>query len=376
MRLEGADRAALLGLGQSQPGGEAAATIPRVDPAFAQAKVLLIDDDPVSAGLASRALIEAGLKPPRVIHDPAQTLAAFEQAQPDLVLLDLLMPGMDGQDLIGMLQALSTEDGSVPIIAVTADNAVARRREVLRAGAFDFIAKPFDIVEMVLRVRNALKVRFQDVRLRSASEDLERVVERRTLELEEVQAELLSRLAQAAEFRAPGLGEHTFRVGRLAGAIAKALGLAPQVCRRIELAARLHDVGKVAVPDAILLKEGPLTPAEYAVVQTHAEIGASLMAGGRSELAHLAETIALSHHERWDGGGYPRGLAGEDIPIPGRITALADVLDVLTHERPYRKAVSLEAALQEVQAGAGTQFDPRIVRSLVLIPDLAGLLFG
>ena len=191
----------------------------------------------------------------------------------------------------------------------------------------------------------------------------EQLVQERTAELARAQHEVVTRLAMAAEYRDDTTGEHTWRVGQMATQIARALGWPEERAELLGIAARLHDVGKIGIPDSILLKPGKLTPTEYMQMQTHTLIGARILSGGRSELLRLAEEIALAHHERWDGTGYPRGLSETLIPLTGRIVAVADVYDALTQERPYKSAWTHEEAVRELEAQAGAQFDPAVVRA-------------
>jgi putative two-component system response regulator len=196
-------------------------------------------------------------------------------------------------------------------------------------------------------------------RLRTS--ELEAMVQERTRDLEAFQIEALTRLAILGEFRDTDTGEHTVRVGDMAARIARGLGLEPDIVDRLRLAARLHDIGKVGIPDSILLKPGPLTPAEFEVMKTHTTIGARILAGSSSPLVQMAEEVALNHHERWDGTGYPNGRAGHVIPLSGRITTVADVFDALTSVRPYKRAWSVEEAVRYIAEASGTQFEPRIV---------------
>jgi putative two-component system response regulator len=225
-----------------------------------------------------------------------------------------------------------------------------------------------------LRVRNLLETRFLHEQLRRHNTSLEERVAERTHELEEARLEMLYRLARAAEFRDDETGRHTLRVGRIAGRIAHMLGLAADARELIAGAAPLHDIGKLGIPDSILLKPDRLDDAERQTVQSHTVIGAEILSGSRFPLLQLAEQIALSHHERWDGLGYPHGLARDRIPLAGRIVAVADVFDALTHDRPYKRAWTVKDALAEIEANASTQFDPCVVEALLRIAPELGVL--
>jgi putative two-component system response regulator len=251
------------------------------------------------------------------------------------------------------------------VLVLTADATPEAKHKALSLGARDFLSKPLDPLEVTLRVNNLLETRFLYRALLEENRRLEERVQERTRELQQAQLEILERLARAAEYRDDETGEHVRRVAVNAAHVAEALGLPQEQVGMIRSAAPLHDLGKIGIPDAILRKPAKLTPEEFAVIKTHATIGAELLSGGRSELSRVAERIARSHHERWDGSGYPDGLAGEEIPLEGRIVAVVDVFDALTSERPYKSAWPLEEALAEIEAQAGRQFDPRVVQALL-----------
>ncbi|HEX6589819.1 MAG TPA: HD domain-containing phosphohydrolase, partial [Longimicrobiales bacterium] len=244
----------------------------------------------------------------------------------------------------------------------------------LSAGAKDFMTKPLSPAELRLRVRNLLETRYLHEELRVNNESLEQRVVERTREVEEARLDVLYRLARASEYRDDQTGRHTQRVGRLAERLSQVLGMEQSAYELMRRAAPLHDIGKIGIPDAILLKPSRLEPDEIAVMQTHTVIGANILSGSRSPLLLLAEEIALSHHERWDGRGYPNGLGEEEIPLSGRIVAVADVFDSLTHERPYKKAWSARDTLLEIEREAGKQFDPRVVDAMLRVaPEVSHL---
>jgi putative two-component system response regulator len=290
------------------------------------------------------------------------------------------MPYMNGFEVIERLQQLIPEGAYIPILVLTADITTEAKQKALSIGARDFITKPFDYVEVLLRIKNLLETRHLHLQIQNQNYELEAKVRKRTQELEASQMEMLDRLAHAAEYRDDDTGEHIKRVGRICNHIATALGLSEQTSELIRLAAPLHDVGKIAIPDSTLLKPARLTPEEFEVVKTHTLIGARMLGDGHSDLMKMAERIALTHHERWDGTGYPAGLAGEEIPIEGRITSVADVFDALTNERPYKAAWSREDALAEIRRQTGKQFDPAVVEVFLdlaaagMLSDNAGAL--
>jgi putative two-component system response regulator len=248
---------------------------------------------------------------------------------------------------------------------LTADSSNETKRRALAGGVKDFLTKPFDAAECVLRIENLLETRSLYTTISKQNEFLEERVAERTRELEGAQVEILQRLAAAAEFRDDETGEHTHRVGQLAALLATGVGLSAAQVDLIRRAAPLHDVGKIGIPDSILRKPGRLTHEERRIMQTHVTIGAAMLAGGRSVLVQTAERIARSHHERWDGKGYPDGHAGERIPIEARVVAVVDFLDALTHKRPYRPAWSLERAVAKIVAGRESHFDPAVVDALL-----------
>lgn len=329
------------------------------------ARILIVDDQPENVTVLRRVLSKAGYRHVQSTTASSEAEALFESYGPDLVLLDLHMPEMDGFAVLERLRCLTTRGSYLPILVLTGDHDPLKRRRALAAGATDFLAKPFDIVEVVLRIHNLLETRHLHRLLSNQNTVLEAGVRQRTRELEEAQGEILARLAAAAEHRDDDTGRHTFRVGQLSAAIAEVLELPREIVEVIRAAAPLHDVGKIGVPDQILLKPGKLTPEEFAVMKTHTTIGAAILAGGRSAVVTEAACIALNHHERWNGSGYPNGLAGEAIPLGARIVAVADVVDALTHERPYRPAWPLDEVMHEIRTQSGHHFDPTVVAAFM-----------
>src|SRR5579859_1503608 len=324
------------------------------------AKILIVDDQPSNVLLLEALLQDDDLGVLRSVADSRQVLPAFLDFQPDLVLLDLQMPHPDGFEVMQQLRRCILPEQFLPILVLTANIAPEAKRRALAEGASDFLTKPFDPAEVILRVRNLLHTRYLHLQLQDHNQQLDTKVRERTAELEETQLEILERLALAAEYRDDDTGEHTKRVGRMSAEIAQVLGLSPAEVELIRRAAPLHDVSKIAIPDAILLKPSQLTIEEFEQMKTHTSIGAKMLSGGRFPLLQLAEEIARSHHERWDGSGY-MGLVREQIPVAGRIVTVADVFDALNNERPYKKAWSRADAFEEIQRQSGRQFDPRIV---------------
>jgi putative two-component system response regulator len=320
---------------------------------------LIIDDSASDVLLLETILAEDGYDDILSITDPRQSVAVFRAYSPDLILLDLHMPHMNGLDVIDRLRR-EMDSKYVPILVLTADISTEAKARALSMGAKDFVTKPFDSVEVRLRIKNLLETRFLYRELRDHNEQLEQKISDRTMQLEIAKIEILERLALTAELRDDETGEHTQRVGRVCALLSQALGLKDEHVELIRRASPLHDLGKIATPDSILLKPGKLSAKEWTVMKRHTEVGARLLSNSIATTLQLAQAIALTHHERWDGGGY-LGLSGSDIPMCGRIVAVTDVFDALTHHRPYKEAWPVDQAISEIAAQRGTQFDPRIV---------------
>jgi putative two-component system response regulator len=332
---------------------------------FKEARILIVDDEPANVALLRRLLERAGFTRLESTNDPREAAPMFQRMGPDLVLLDLHMPHMDGLQVIDELNQLG-HASYLPILMLTGDMTPEARREALSRGAKDFVNKPFHSDEVLLRIRTLLETRFLYLQIQSQNQILEAKVRERTQELEAAQIEILERLARAAEFRDDNTGQHTERVGQMAALLAKEIGMSDAQVALVRRAAPLHDVGKIGIPDSVLLKLGKLTDEEFALVKTHTTIGARILSGSRFSLLKLAEEIAFSHHERWDGSGY-EGMVGEDIPLSGRIVAIADVFDALTHKRPYKAAWPIGDAIEEIELQRRRQFDPSMVDAFMKV---------
>jgi len=324
------------------------------------ARILVVDDEKAYIQLLERFLESVGYRHVRTTTDPSEVVSLVETFDPDLILLDLRMPDLDGIAVMHQLEPY-TSRFYLPILVLTGDITDEAKRKSLSGGAKDFLNKPFDLTEVRLRIENLLETRLLHVRLRQQNELLEERVRERTAELEEVRLEILERLCLASDYRDDATGRHTKRVGELAAQIGHELGLPMDEVEHIRLAASLHDIGKIGIPDMILLKQGELTVEETELMKTHTTIGGKVLSGSRSRMLQIAEVIALNHHERWDGLGYPRGLEGEAIPLSARIVALADVVDALASDRPYRGRWPDPQILAEVEEQSGRHFDPRVV---------------
>jgi putative two-component system response regulator len=326
------------------------------------AKILIVDDQEYNISLLERILRRADFKQLFSTMNPRLIESMLVEVDPDIVLLDLHMPGMDGLQVLKLIRERSGEDSSyLPVLVLTADMTPEAKQQVLQAGANDFLTKPYDRTEVILRIHNLLKTRYLHLELQQYNSKLEERVRERTEELEKAKFEILQLLGRASEYRDDMTGQHTQRVGRLSGLIAGRLGIPEQQINMIRMAAPLHDIGKIGIPDELLLKPGRFEPHEFERMKTHTTIGASILEGSFFMILKLAGIIAQAHHEKWDGSGYPHALKGVEIPIEARIVALADFYDALTHERPYKRAWTPQEALDEVVKQRGIHFDPQIV---------------
>lgn len=339
--------------------------MPITQASLLDSRVLIIDDEELNVRLVARFLEFGGYTNVRTLTDSSKAMETIREFSPDIVLLDLLMPPPDGHAILTQLQAERSAASYLPVLVFTADNTPETRTRALDGGAADFLTKPGDAQEIQLRVRNFLQARRMHVELQHHNAALEERVRARTKELEQARREALAVLARAAEFRDDDTGRHTVRVGELSARIAQEMGASEPFVAALSLAAPLHDVGKIGLADSILLKPGRLDPDELATMRRHTIAGGEVFLGVESPLLTMAREIALSHHERWDGSGYPEGIAGEAIPLAARIVAVADVYDALTNERPYKKAWTHEDALAEIQNCSGTHFDPVVAAAFV-----------
>jgi len=329
------------------------------------ARILIVDDQEQNIRLLERILAKAGYEHVASTTNPAEALTLQGHFKPDLVLLDVHMGEKDGFEVLEELISRNGSAEHLPVLMITADDSAETKRRALALGAKDFIGKPFDSAEVLLRIRNLLETRFLYQKLRGQNAELELMVAERTKELEQSQLEVLERLAAAVEFRDDDTGNHTKRVAEVSAKVAQAIGVESTTVELIRRAAPLHDIGKVGIPDHILLKAGPLTAEEFETMKTHTVIGSRMLSKGRSELVRFSQRIARSHHEWWDGSGYPDRVSGQSIPLEARIVAIADFLDALTHERPYRPAWGMEDTLAEIKRRAGSHFDPTIAKALL-----------
>lgn len=331
-------------------------------------KILVVDDDERNLKVISAML--APLEYEVIMaRDGEEALEKVNLEKPDVILLDIMMPKLDGFEVLKILKE-NEETKIIPVIMVTALKEVEDRARALELGADDFLTKPVEKMELRARVKSSIKVKEYNDYMRNYQKMLEEEVEKRTLELKEAYKKLkrasldtIYRLAKAAEYKDEDTGAHIQRVSHYAEIIARKMGMDENFCENILYAAPMHDIGKIGIPDHILLKPGKLTPEEFEIMKKHTIIGAKILEGSDVEFIKMAEIIALTHHERWDGKGYPRGLSGEEIPLPGRITAIADVFDALLSKRPYKPPFPLEETLEIIKKENGTHFDPNVVSS-------------
>jgi len=327
---------------------------------------VLIVDDQSSARTMLRHVVEA-IGP--TVHaadfgSPVEALRWSEGHPTDLVLLDYRMPDMDGLEFARRFRrSLSRRDVPIVLISVVGDEPV--RQAALEAGVIDFLVKPVRPRELRTRCKNLLQLRQQGESVKERARSLEQRVLQGVQEIEQRERETLYRLARAIEYRDAGTGIHLLRMAHYAEVLAETLGMGDEEVAVLTSAAPLHDIGKIGIPDAVLQKKGGLTEEEFAVMRRHPLIGHDILRDSQSRFVQMGATIALRHHERWDGSGYPDGLEGEEIPLPARIVAVADVFDALTSERPYKHAWPVEEALAYLQTHRGTLFDPACVDALL-----------
>ena len=324
-------------------------------------RVLIVDSESREVLFLEKILRDAGYTCLQSTTDSGAVNALYLDFQPDVLLLALNQTGSDGFEVIDQLKPLIGKRTFFPILVLTHDKTMASKYKALGHRAHDFLTKPFDPTEVLLRVENLLETQTLHHRLESQNQILIERIRDRTGDLERARFETVECLAMAAEFRDDETGQHTQRVGHVSAMLAKALECPSDQVELIRCAATLHDVGKIAIPDAVILKPGKLTADEYKTMTTHTTIGAEILGHSKSMLLQLAAQIALSHHECWDGTGYPLRRCADEIPLSGRIVSVADVFDALTHKRPYKKAWPTVDALAEIQRLSGSKFDPHAV---------------
>jgi len=323
-------------------------------------RILVCDDSVTNVMLLSGLCQNEGYGETVTVTDPRKVLPTLEKDTFDLLMLDIEMPHLDGFEVMAMVRKKFSAE-TLPILILTGLKKTEVRNRALSEGASDFLNKPFDQTEVLLRVRNLLKIHNAYKIQENINHQLEKKVQERTRELNKASEELVHRLAMIGEMRDKETGNHVIRVGEYARELAELSNLPSEICYLINKAAPLHDIGKVGIADNILLKPGKLDETEVVSMKTHAEKGGEILGQHDSILMQLAASIALNHHEKWNGKGYPKGLGGESIPVEARITAISDVFDALTTQRPYKPAWPVEKAIAYLKEQSGKSFDPHLV---------------
>jgi putative two-component system response regulator len=334
-----------------------------------QAKILIVDDQSANVSLIEKMLDIEGYTNVMSTTDPTRVETIYAEQNSDLILLDLNMPVMDGYQVLAKIRKVDPD--YPPIIVLTAQSDRESRIRALDIGARDFLAKPFDRVELMTRIRNMLEVRIMAKAMKNQNTILDSMVKERTKELNDTRLEVIRRLGRAAEYRDDLTGFHIIRMSRYSQLLALAAGMSEAEAEVVLNASPMHDIGKIGIPDHVLLKPGKLDPGEWTIMKTHVDIGVEILTGSNFALMNMAAEIAQNHHEKWDGTGYPCGLVGEDIPLAGRVVALADVFDALTTARPYKKAWPVDEAVKFIKEQSGRHFEPKLVSLFVdILPEI------
>lgn len=338
-------------------------------------RILIVDDNQTSIAVLSKLTGKMEGCSAITYLRPEDALAGMPELDFDIAIVDYQMPVYNGVEFITEMMHFDRYREKLVVI-VTADTDVEVRMAALNAGAIDFLTKPINPLEFRARLKNLAALVAAKNKLADKATWLSHEVDKAVAEIREREEEIIHRLAVAASYKDSETASHTMRVGAYSEAIAAAYGLSPILCTDIRLAAPMHDIGKVAIPDAVLLKRGKLTEGEFAEMQQHTVAGCDILKESKSNLLQLASEIAGSHHERWDGQGYPSRKSGEDIPLSGRIVAIADNFDALTTARPYKEAWSVEQAVAHIRKRSGSQFDPTCVRAFdAALPSILKIMF-
>lgn len=327
-------------------------------------RILLVDDDQLSLDILVKNLEQRGYR--RIVQatDGAAAWEIFQEFHPHLVVLDMVMPQYDGFWFLQRMK-LSSPDGFVPVIVISGSTDTQVKIRALLMGARDFVSKPFEMVEVTARIENMLELKHSYDQLQEQNRNLDALVRKRTEDLQESFREALNSLSTAMEYHNRETGLHLRRIREFTRILSLSLGLDKEKAEALADASIMHDIGKIGVADCILLKEGPLTPEEWEIMKEHTVIGADILSGYSSSLMKIASRIAFTHHEKWNGQGYPRGLAGSEIPLEGHIVSLCDTYDALISWRPYKKAWSHQAAVECILANSGLSFDPKLVQAFL-----------
>lgn len=337
-------------------------------------RILVVDDEPLNRELLESHLIPLGYEV-ALAEDGEEALEKVNEFLPDVILLDVMMPGIDGFEVARRLKARE-KTRMIPIVMVTALRETENRIRALDAGASDFMSKPIDRAELRATVGSQMQIKAYHDHMRQYQQELEARVEARTGQLRHALKEIkkgsidtITRLSRAAEFKDEDTGAHILRISGYSAAIAWKLGMDEKEVESILYASPMHDIGKIGVPDRILLKPGRLEKDEWEIMKKHTLWGSEILGQDSEGFVKLAQVIALTHHERWDGCGYPHGLKGKNIPLAGRIVAIADVFDALTSQRPYKEPFSLEKSYAIIKEGSGSLFDPKVAAAFLAVTD-------
>lgn len=339
---------------------------------FPEANIALVGHDRAAVRFLCRTLHGAGYLTTAVYSIDQEVEEALRTTAPDLVVVDLDGLSPEPFEKLGVLTGCLLDECYLPVMVLSSIEGPVQEMRASAAGANDLLLKPLDLRQFLAHVYDLLEARYLSVRLNDARDALRHLLQRRNQELWRTHLETLDRLSRVAEIRDDITGGHTARVGALSALIARELALPEEEAELIKIAAPLHDLGKIAITDRILLKTSIFASEERQIMQEHASLGAELLSGGKSRVVQIAEQIAMYHHERWDGRGYPEGLSGLEIPIAARIVGAADAFDALTHRRPYKEACTTERALDVIRTERGRQFDPEVVEALVRVAGPGG----
>jgi putative two-component system response regulator len=339
-----------------------------------KAKILIADDEERNLRLIEALLLPLGYEV-ILARDGEEALQKVQAVAPDLILLDIMMPGLDGFEVSRRIKN-NEETKVIPIVMVTVLGEVEDRVKALEAGADDFLTKPVDKTELRARAHSLLKVKAYNDHMRNYQKELEAEVTKRTEQvrrgfekLKVASLKTIHNLSRASEYKDEDTGAHIQRMSYYSAAVARKMGLTERTVEAILYASPMHDVGKIGIPNQILLKPGKLDPDEWETMKQHTTIGGRILEGSDTGFLKLAEVIALTHHEKWDGSGYPKGLKGSEIPLAGRITAIADVFDALTSKRPYKEPLELDKAYDIIKESRGSHFDPEVVDAFFAVED-------
>ena len=335
-----------------------------------EAKILIVNDQKLHYLYLEKVFKKAGYSNIKCLADSMQVLKTIQEFVPDLIILDLIMPQLDGFQVLEQINDFRRTN-YVPVLALSEEKTSDVRLKALQSGASDFLEQPYENLEILFRIQHLVEMKILHTVVENQNKELENKVTARTKELQDTQLDIIQRLAQAAEFRDSETGSHIIRLGKYCACMGKLAGLTEAECDLLRNAAPLHDVGKIGIPDSILLKPGSLTKQEFEIMKSHTDIGAQLLSGSFSPIMKMAQQIALTHHEKFDGTGYPRQLRGDDIPLIGQICSICDVFDALTTDRPYKQAWSIEKAVEEIKKMKGSHFSPTIVdKFLETLPEI------